>query len=216
MLGRNGFPKAGDGGLKLEVTAQALVRHAPVEDQHGDMTFFASQHEAGPEFGFQQADHTRADLIERLLHEFWRVQREKRRTDGQPRVLLMKFSRHILQNVEPLPCPRGGEHTQRLGSALLFRTIRQDGRAVPRRDRLRRRMPLEARCPLLYGACAFVARFHAQRRAGPSVRNQTLREAFLKALMAAQDWTGRQPCQTVCAAQQGAEHAAFHCEVSLV
>ena len=40
MLGRNGFPKAGDGGLKLEVTAQALVRHAPVEDQHGDMTFF--------------------------------------------------------------------------------------------------------------------------------------------------------------------------------
>ena len=66
MLGRNGFPKAGDGGLKLEVTAQALVRHAPVEDQHGDMTFFASQHEAGPEFGFQQADHTRAGLIERL------------------------------------------------------------------------------------------------------------------------------------------------------
>lgn len=115
MLGRNGFPKAGDGGLKLEVTAQALVRHAPVEDQHGDMTFFASQHEAGPEFGFQQADYTRADLIERLLHEFWRVQREKRRTDGQPRVLLMKFSRHILQNVEPLPCPCGGEHTQRLG-----------------------------------------------------------------------------------------------------
>ena len=131
MLGRNGFPKAGDGGLKLEVTAQALVRHAPVEDQHGDMTFFASQHEAGPEFGFQQANHTRADLIERLLHEFWRVQREKRRTDGQPRVLLMKFSRHILQNVEPLPCPRGGEHTQRLGSALLFAQYGKMGEQFP-------------------------------------------------------------------------------------
>lgn len=151
MLGRNGFPKAGDGGLKLEVTAQALVRHAPVEDQHGDMTFFASQHEAGPEFGFQQADHTRADLIERLLHEFWRVQREKRRTDGQPRVLLMKFSRHILQNVEPLPCPRGGEHIQRFRSAPLFAQYGKMGEPVPRRDRLRRRMPLEARCPLLYG-----------------------------------------------------------------
>ena len=77
------IPKSRGWRLKLEVTAQALVRHAPVEDQHGDMTFFASQHEAGPEFGFQQADHTRADLIERLLHEFWSVQRENaERTDS--------------------------------------------------------------------------------------------------------------------------------------
>ena len=216
MLGRNGFPKAGDGGLKLEVTAQALVRHAPVEDQHGDMTFFASQHEAGPEFGFQQANYTRADLIERLLHEFWRVQREKRRTDGQPRVLLMKFSRHILQNVEPLPCPRGGEHIQRFRSAPLFAQYGKIGEEFPDEIGFAAGCRLKPDVHFCTGACAFVARFHAQRRAGPSVRNQTLREAFLKALMAAQDWTGRQPCQTVCAAQQGAEHAAFHCEVSLV
>lgn len=155
MLGRNGFPKAGDGGLKLEVTAQALVRHAPVEDQHGDMTFFASQHEAGPEFGFQQADHTRADLIERLLHEFWRVQREKRRTDGQPRVLLMKFSRHILQNGRALAVSTWWRAHAAARECPAFRTIRQDGRAVPRRDRLRRRMPPEARYPIVYESLRF-------------------------------------------------------------
>ena len=151
------------------------------------MTFFASQHEAGPEFGFQQADHTGAGLIERLLHEFWRVQREKRRTDGQPRVLLMKFSRHILQNVEPLPCPRGGEHIQRFRSAPLFAQYGKMGEEFPDEIGFAAGCRLKPDVHFCTGACAFVARFHAQRRAGPSVRNQTLREAFLKALMAALD-----------------------------
>ena len=70
-------------------------------------------------------------------------------------------------------------------------------------------MPPEARYPIVYESLRFRRPFHAERRSGPSVRNQTLREAFLKALMTAQDWTGRQPCQTVCAAQQGAGTLRF-------
>ena len=69
---------------------------------------------------------------------------------------------------------------------------------------------------LCTGVCASAVRFRAERRARPPVRDKTLREAILKAFMAAQDWAGCQPCQTVCAAQQGAEHAAFHYKVSLV
>lgn len=108
----------------------------------------------GPEFGFQQADYTRADLIERLLHEFWRVQREKRRTDGQPRVLLMKFSRHILQMSSP--CRVHVVASTRSGSeCLLFAQYGKMGEPVPRRDRLRRRMPPEARYPIVYESLRF-------------------------------------------------------------
>ena len=112
------FPDVRLHGVEAQVVAQALLGHAAVQHDDGDMPFFAGHEQARPQFRFQQPHHAGAGLIQRPAHDARRVQRKEGRAHGQPRMRLVYFDGHALQDFQPLPGPCGGQNAQGAGASL--------------------------------------------------------------------------------------------------